>query len=224
MGVSVLCCSKEKEKSTEVVSKREEEEFKDRDLEKVRARVVEQYKSEEKKIIYLQNFIRFHRFRKAFKINLKKENEKLKEYINSNNLYLDENIEFDSQMHPLVKKCYNDFLKKKGVFAIKELENEFTKYRDNDLDEYNDENTNYIDKNSNYNLNLNSLNFNSNTNSNKNTFYNKVDSNKRLKQIFSSTEANPITPEANSNRKENNKDSESKVKPIWLDKEKKILY
>lgn len=190
MGVVVHCCSKDKEEPTEVVSKREEEEKVDREIDMVKSKVVKEYKIHEEKIIYLQNFIRAFRFRREFSKTYQQEKEKINSYIVEHHMIVEDGIDFDSFMHPLVKKTYNNYLKRKDVFAAKELNENLHKFRSIDF------------------LTEESV-------------INTQSSNTRIKQIFTSNEANPFMPIANVDKKLN---PIKTSKPIWLDKEKKVLY
>ena len=54
MGASIHCCTKEKDNGTEIISKREEESVKEKELEIVRAHYIQEYKL--RFFLYLWNF------------------------------------------------------------------------------------------------------------------------------------------------------------------------
>lgn len=125
MGV-VQCCSKDKENPKELLSSKQEEERREEEIEKSRIQIIEKYKWHESKVKLIQSFVRMFRFRRTLKNNLKLEKNRAIEYLRENEMFIDESIDFDSLMHPLVSKSYKDFSKKRGVFSKKEIYSELS--------------------------------------------------------------------------------------------------
>lgn len=115
MGGSIHCCTKDKDNDNEVISTKEEE--------SVKAFYSNKYKNDVKKIIKIQNIYRAFRIRREIKENFKQEKSKILNYLEKNNFYIHDLNDFNSLMHPLVKRSLNYFQKLKGQFGIRELEN-----------------------------------------------------------------------------------------------------